>query len=45
MLNGEPLFTDFQEGYQVQRTIAAMQSSADTGQWVSIKEHIEYNGK
>ncbi len=45
MLNSEPLFTDFQEGYRVQRTIDAMQSSADTRQWVSIKEHIKYNGK
>jgi predicted dehydrogenase len=38
MLHGEPLFTDFKEGYQVQRTIEAMQTSADTGQWVIISE-------
>lgn len=38
LTEGTPIFTDFSEGYQVQKTIDAMQMSSASKQWVSIND-------
>ena len=37
ILNGRPVFTDFREGYRVQRTIDAIHRAAATRQWEAVE--------